>query len=71
MLKKKTEESEQKLNFEDIHLVKLLVGEHDAHLKFIEKTLEIKIHVRGNPFSIVGEEEKVHLAGRLSKPDCK
>jgi phosphate starvation-inducible PhoH-like protein len=65
MLKKRLEESEQKLNFDDVHLVKLLVGEHDEHLKFIEKAVGIKIHVRGNNFTITGEESKVHLTGRL------
>jgi len=65
MLKKRLEESEQELTFEDIHLVKFLVGEHDEHLKFIEKTLGIKINARGNHFTIVGEETKVHLTGRL------
>jgi len=65
MLKKKLEESEQKLTFEDVQLVKLLVGEHDQHLKFVEKSLGIRIHCRGNHFSITGEEERVHLAGRL------
>ena len=65
MLKKKAEETEQKLNFEDVHLVKLLVGEHDEHLKFIEKALGITIHVRGNHFTISGEESLVHVTVRL------
>ena len=65
MLKKKVEETEQKLVFDDLHLVKLLVGEHSQHIKFIEKNLGIGIHLRGNHFSIVGEEAKVALAGRL------
>jgi phosphate starvation-inducible PhoH-like protein len=65
MLKKRGEESEQRLNFEDIHLLKLLVGEHDANLKFIEKALAVNINVRGNHLIISGENLKITLAMRL------
>jgi len=65
MLKRSSETSDQKLNFEDNHLVKLLVGEHDANLQFIEKTLGVKIHVRGNHFTISGEDSRIRLTARL------
>lgn len=65
MLKKRIEENESVLNFEDNHLVKLLAGEHDENLKFIEKALGVKIYTRGNHFTISGTDQKVHLARRL------
>ncbi|MBW2222567.1 MAG: PhoH family protein, partial [Deltaproteobacteria bacterium] len=62
---KKNIETTSKLTFEDNHLVKALLGEYDENLKFIEKTLKVKINVRGNAISVHGETDNVQLTKRL------
>lgn len=53
---------ELSLSFEDNSLIPLLYGEHNAHLKRIEKTLFVQISDRGNTLSIAGETHNVDLA---------
>lgn len=48
--------------FEDNSLAQDLIGPEGQNLKFIEKKLGIKIHVRGSTLSIHGETESVQLA---------
>lgn len=62
---KKNVETTSKLVFEDNNLTKLLLGEYDENLKFIEKALKIKINVRGNTISIHGDTNDVKLTKRL------
>jgi len=64
-LAKKNIETTSKLTFEDNHLVKALLGEYDENLKFIEKSLKVKINVRGNAISVHGETDNVQLTKRL------
>lgn len=42
------------LYFEDMGIVKALCGEHDKHVKMLGRRLKVKIHVRGNRFSLQG-----------------
>jgi phosphate starvation-inducible PhoH-like protein len=58
-------ETTSKLVFEDNHLIKALLGEYDENLKFIERTLKVKINARGNAISIHGEENDVKLTKKL------
>ena len=51
------------LTFEDIGLTRQLFGEHNANLKKISATLEVRINVRGNLVFIEGEE----IASRLAE----
>ena len=62
---KKGVETTSKLVFEENHLAKVLLGEYDENLKFIEKALKVKINVRGNAMSIHGETDAVNLTKRL------
>lgn len=62
---KKDTATTSKLVFEDNHLTKALLGEYDENLKFIEKSLKVKINVRGNAISIHGEMNDVKLTKRL------
>jgi len=51
--------------FDDIELIKLLIGENDQNIKRIEKALGVKVHVRGNQFTISGAIEDVKLAEKV------
>jgi phosphate starvation-inducible PhoH-like protein len=55
----------EQIDFDDNHDLKLLVGEHDAHIKLIEKLDHAKIAVRGNHVSIQGDSESVRNASSL------
>lgn len=64
-VKKKTEETPGQVSFEDIYLVQQLAGEQNSYLKIIEKQLDVKVHLRGNQFTIVGDEPHVQLTKQL------
>jgi len=53
----------EKLSFADHDLLKNLCGEHDKHLKLIEKMEPVKIKAWGNHISISGEKAN---AGKIS-----
>lgn len=55
------------LSFEDNLLVQQLAGGQNSHIKIIEKQLNVRIHLRGNQFSIIGDEPHVELTVRLLK----
>lgn len=54
-----------KLTFEDNDSLKILAGEHDTHLKIIEKKIGAHIHVRGNQVTITGNEADAELSAKL------
>jgi phosphate starvation-inducible PhoH-like protein len=54
-----------KLSFEDGDSLKTLFGEHDAHLRIIEKKIGARVHVRGNQITISGDEPEVSLVSKL------
>ncbi|MEN6374478.1 MAG: PhoH family protein [Smithella sp.] len=49
----------EKLTFTNQDLLKNLCGEHDKHLKLIEKLEPVKVKAWGNHLSVSGEEESV------------
>ncbi|MFZ2448439.1 MAG: PhoH family protein [Syntrophobacteraceae bacterium] len=53
------------LSFEDNRLVQLLAGEQNSNLKTIEKQVDVRVHLRGNQFSISGAQSEVELVERL------
>jgi phosphate starvation-inducible protein PhoH and related proteins len=61
----KTEETTAQISFEDNRLVQQLAGERNGHLKIIEKQLDVRIHLRGNQFSVAGDAPHVELTERL------
>jgi len=61
----KSEEASAQIVFDDNQLVQQLAGARSSHLKIIEKQLDVRIHLRGNQFSIAGEEAHVELTERL------
>jgi phosphate starvation-inducible protein PhoH and related proteins len=50
----------EKIYFSDSSLLKNLCGEHDKHLKFIEKLEPVKIKAWGNSITISGNNGNVH-----------
>ncbi|MGA2404528.1 MAG: PhoH family protein [Syntrophobacteraceae bacterium] len=44
------------VTFEENKLLQLLAGEQNAHLKIIERQLDVQIHLRGNQLTISGVE---------------
>ena len=50
---------------DDNQLVQRLAGERNAHLKVLEKQLDVKVHLRGNRFTITGEPYDVELGDNL------
>ncbi|ABK17845.1 PhoH family protein [Syntrophobacter fumaroxidans MPOB] len=57
--------STAQLSFDDNKLVQQLAGEQNNHLKLIEKQLDVRIHLRGNQFTISGDRPHVELSERL------
>ncbi len=65
--KDKALKSTTQISFEDNKVVQQLAGEHSSHLKIIEKQLDVRIHLRGNQFTISGDRPHVELTERLLK----
>ena len=55
------------VSFDDIRLVQQLAGEGNSSLKVIEKQLGIKVHLRGNQFTVAGDRHQAELAVVLLK----
>ncbi|MCK7477705.1 MAG: PhoH family protein [Candidatus Moduliflexus flocculans] len=57
----------EKISFADQNLLKNLCGEHDNHLKLLEKLEQVKIKPWGNHLSITGDEATVLKISLLLK----
>jgi phosphate starvation-inducible PhoH-like protein len=57
----------EKIDFDNNQHLKLLLGEHDVHIKLIEKFNHTRVAVRGNHISIHGDEEGVTLSAVLMR----
>ena len=55
----------EKFTFTDNETLKILLGEHDTHIKLVEKYFQAKIAVRGNDISIQGSVNAVRLTSSL------
>jgi len=62
---KKLDLAAEHISFDDIEILRHLFGEHDRHLKVMEKLSNVKIAVRGNNISITGEPFSVDLIKNL------
>jgi phosphate starvation-inducible PhoH-like protein len=51
--------------FEDNHLLQLLAGERNSHLKTIERQLDVQLHLRGNQIRVSGARADVEIVERL------
>jgi phosphate starvation-inducible PhoH-like protein len=54
-----------RLTFTDNETLKILLGEHDAHIKLMEKYFQTRIAVRGNDISIGGAADAVQITSSL------
>jgi len=64
-LKSEINEEVVKLSFDDNNLLRTLIGEQNKSLKYIEKTLGIRINLRGNEISIYGNYYDVKIAEKV------
>jgi phosphate starvation-inducible protein PhoH and related proteins len=58
-------ENAEKISFADHNLLKSLCGEHDKHLKLIEKLEPVKVKAWGNNITISGADGHVHKISAL------
>ena len=63
----KTAIQAEKLSFADSNILKNLCGEHDKHLRFLEKLEPVKVKPWGNHLSISGHDEAVGKVTLLLK----
>jgi phosphate starvation-inducible protein PhoH and related proteins len=53
------------VSFDDNKQIQLLAGEQNSNLKIIEKQLDVRVHLRGNQFTISGPKAGTEIAERL------
>lgn len=53
------------VTFDDNNLLQLLAGERNAHLKTIERQLDVQLHLRGNRITVSGARADVEIGERL------
>ncbi len=65
MKKPREVESVIKISFDDNYFIQNLLGENDKHLKIIEDSVGVDIHLKGNTVTIRGDEPGVALTNKL------
>ena len=55
------------MEFNDPRLFRDLLGQHDEHIKIIQRCLGVKIHIRGSAIEIEGDPLEVELSTRVIK----
>ena len=60
----------REIHVPDVSILKTLVGEHDIHLRLMEKRTGTKIFVRGSRITVKGERENVSFAENLMIQIC-
>ncbi|MCL5406159.1 MAG: PhoH family protein [Deltaproteobacteria bacterium] len=63
--KNEPERNSIQVSFDDNNLLQLLAGERNAHLKTIERQLEVKLHLRGNLVTVSGARADIEIGERL------
>ncbi|RJP60184.1 MAG: PhoH family protein [Deltaproteobacteria bacterium] len=64
-LRSENNEDTVKLSFDDNNLLRTLCGEHNKNLRYIGKTLEVKVNAKGNEISINGACFDVKIAEKV------
>ena len=54
-----------RLEFGDPRLFRDLLGQHDEHLKMIQRSLGVRIHIRGSAMEIEGDPVEVELSTKV------
>ena len=57
--------TQEVVRLDDNQAAKILFGENDKHLRYIEQSLRIDAHARGNEVTLLGAPEAVDLARKL------
>ncbi len=55
----------EQASFEDNELAKILFGKHDENVKLVERSVDVRVNVRGNAVTIQGGALEVKLAKRI------
>ncbi|HTM09958.1 MAG TPA: PhoH family protein [Verrucomicrobiae bacterium] len=55
------------MDFPDPHHFRDLLGQHDEHLKIIQHSLGVKLHVRGSSIEVEGDPVESELAAKILK----
>jgi phosphate starvation-inducible PhoH-like protein len=55
------------LEFQDPHLFRDLLGQHDQHVKILQNSLQVRIRIRGAALDIEGEPLQVELSSQVIK----
>ncbi|MGC8493542.1 MAG: PhoH family protein [Syntrophobacteraceae bacterium] len=63
--RKETDNRSLQVTFDDNNLLQLLAGERNAHLKTIERQLEVQLHLRGNRITLSGAQADIEIGERL------
>jgi phosphate starvation-inducible PhoH-like protein len=63
--KKEPDGTSIQVAFDDNTLLQLLTGERNAHLKIIERQLDVQVHLRGNQLTVAGARADAEIAERL------
>ena len=53
------------ITFDDNALLQILCGERNANLKRMEKALQVRLNLRGDQITLIGEDSEVKLAKRV------
>lgn len=53
------------LSFNDARIFRDLLGHHDEHIKIIQRTLGVRIQVRGNDMDVTGDPVESELAAKV------
>jgi phosphate starvation-inducible PhoH-like protein len=64
-LAKENDQAKKRLIFPDNQLISTLCGGHNAHLQILEKRIGLSVHVRGNHFTLQGEDWQIDLAEKV------
>ncbi|MBI4490538.1 MAG: PhoH family protein [Deltaproteobacteria bacterium] len=56
-----------RLEFNDPRLFRDLLGQHDEHLKIIQRSLGVKVHIRGSTMEIEGDPVEAELSTKVVK----
>jgi phosphate starvation-inducible protein PhoH and related proteins len=58
-------ETRDKVVFEEIAFLTAVFGQHSEHLKILERELRVRLHVRGNEITLLGDTHDVALGRSL------
>jgi len=70
-MRKKTPDAELSIQFDDLDILREVIGHRNTHLAFIEKHFPIKIYHRGNFLKLSGEEPVVDTVHKVIKEMIK